>query len=320
MQRIANVIAAAPVILALVGNPAWSQTAQTVKIVVASAPGGVNEILARMLADQIGRTQGTTIVIENRPGAGEVIGTEAVSRAAPDGNTVLIAASTFVINPQIRKVSYHALTGFEPICHLASSPTVIVVNSASPYHGLADLIDAARARPGALTLASIGPGSPFQIGFEKLKRMANFDMTFVPYAGNAPAVNALLGGHVTSVFATYANIAEQVTAGKLRALAVASRARIEPLPQVPTVAESGFADYEVDSWFGAFAPAKTPAQALSRLAGWFAAALAAPDIRAKLAVQGLVPVGLCGADFGVFVRQQYDDYGRIIRETHIQPE
>ena len=158
------------ILLALTGHDAWSQTMRTIKIVVANAPGGVNDIPARLLAEQISRAQGPTVVVENRPGAGEVIGTKSVARAAPDGNTLLIAANPFVINPQLRKVNYDPLTSFEPICYLVNAPTVIVVNSASPYRTLAELLDATRAKPGELTLASIGPGSPFHLGFDILKR------------------------------------------------------------------------------------------------------------------------------------------------------
>src|SRR5207253_10972861 len=140
-------------------------------------------ILARLLAEQIGPAQGPTVVIENRPGAGSIVGTEAVSRAVPDGNTLLINVAEFAINPHLRKLNYDALTSFEPICHLVSSPTVIVVNSASSYRSLANLLDAARADPGALTMASVGPGSPFHIGLEMLKRAAKIDMTFIPYPG-----------------------------------------------------------------------------------------------------------------------------------------
>lgn len=273
-----------------------------------------------MLADEIGRAQGVTVVIENRQGAGEVIGTEAVARAPADGNTLLIAANPFIINPQMRRVNYHPLTSFAPICYLVNSPTVIVVNASSPYRTLADLLDAARDKPGTLTLASNGPGSPFHLGFELLKRAAHVDMTFVPYPGNTPAVNALLGGHVTSMFGTYSNVVEHLKAGTLRALATATRTRVEMLPEVPTVAESGYKDYEVDAWFGMFAPAKTPSDAISPLIDWFTAALGAPDVKQQLGRQGLLPVGVCGADFGALLRKQYDDYGRIIREASIRSD
>jgi tripartite-type tricarboxylate transporter receptor subunit TctC len=308
------------VLFAVAGPSAWSQTTRTIKIVVPFPPGGPTDFLARLLGEQIGRAQGPTMVVENRPGAGSVIGTEAVSRAAPDGNTVLIYSKESVINPHVRKVIYDPLTSFEPICRLVSSPTVIVVNSASPYRTLAELLDAARAKPGDLTLASSGPASPFHIGFEMLKRVANVNMTFVPYPGGAPALNALMGEHVTSMFSTYSNVAEQLKVGKLRALATASRKRIEPLPNVPTVDESGYKDYEVDIWYGLVAPAKTPKESISQLAGWFTAAVQVPEVNAKLIVQGLYPAAMCGADFAALLRKEYDEYGRAIREANIKAE
>jgi len=316
----AHVVTLGILAVSMPDRSAWSQTTRTIKIVVPSAPGGVIDLLARLLGEQIGRAQGPTVVVENRPGASEVIGIEAVARATPDGTTLLMAAIPFVINPQLRKANYHPLTSFEPICHLVSAPTLIVVNSASPYRTLADLLDAARVKPGALTLASVGPGSQFQFGFEKLKRSAKIEMNFVPYPGMAPAVNALLGGHVTSMFSSYSSVAEHLKAGKLRALAVTTRTRIEPLPDVPTVAEAGYKDHEVDAWYATFAPAKTPKETITQIAGWFTAALHAPEVKSKLVAQGLYPVGTCGAEFGAYLRKQYDEYGRIIREANIKGE
>ena len=217
-------------------------------------------------------------------------------------------------------MNYDLLTSFEPICDLVDAPTVIAVNGASPYRTLGDLLNAARARPGDLTMASFGPATAFQIAFEQLKRAANVNMTFLPYPGVAPAINALLGEHVTSVFASYSTASEQLKAGKLRALATAARARIEPLPDVPTVAETGYKDYELDYWLGILAPAKTPKEKMSQLAGWFTAALQAPEFKAKLAPLGLFPVGMCGAGFAALLRKQYDDFGRVIREANIKAE
>jgi tripartite-type tricarboxylate transporter receptor subunit TctC len=197
-------------------------------------------------------------------------------------------------------------------------PTIIAVNSASPYRTLADLINAARAKPGELTLAGT-PSGEYRLAFEMLKRAAKVDITYVPYPG-APMVNALLGEHVTSVFMTYSTLSEQLKAGTLRALATGSPTRIEPLPELPTVAESGYKESEADQWYSLYAPAKTPTQAISRLAGWFTAALQAPQIKAKLAGQGLYPAAMCGAEFGAFLRKQYDDYGRLIREANIKEE
>src|SRR5262245_18997311 len=306
--------------LVLASDGASPQTQRTIKLIVPSAPGGVTDILARLLGDQIGQMKGVTVVIDNRPGAGEVIGTEAATRAAPDGNTLLFAANPFLINPHLRKVNYDPLTSFAPICQLATAPTLIVVSAASPYHALADVLEAARAKPNTLTMASIGPGSPFHLGFEKLKRLAKVDMTFIPYPGNGPSVNALLGQHVTMMFGTYANVAAHLRSGRLRALPATTRKRFEELPDLRTVAESGFPDYEIPAWFGSFAPAQTPQPIVSELAAWLTAALQAPEIKQKLLIQGLSSANLCGAEFAGTLRAEFDDLGRIIRESHIKAE
>ena len=168
--------------------------------------------------------------------------------------------------------------------------------------------------------SSVGPGTAQHIGFEMLRRAAKVDMTYIPYAGGAPAINALLGGHVTSVFAEYAPLAPHIKAGTLRPLATSSHTRIEPLPDLPTVAESGYPDYEVDFWWGLFAPANTPKQTLAQLARWFSEALRAPEVKAKLYAQGFSAVGMCGAEFAALLRRQFDEYGRVIREANIKSE
>jgi tripartite-type tricarboxylate transporter receptor subunit TctC len=299
---------------------ASAASAETIKIVVPTPAGAAPDVLARMLAEQVGRAQGLTIMIENRPGGSTVIGTEAVSPARPDGNTLLLAGTGFVINPHLRKTNYDPLTDFEPICELVSLPMVIVAKSASPYYSLADLLAAARTKPGELTLASIGPASTAHIAFEMLKRAAKVDITFVPYAGTAPAVNALMGDHVTSFFGNYADVAKQLQAGTLRALASGSPKRIEALPELPTLTELGYKIAEGEIWFGLVAPAKTPKETISRLAGWFAAALQVPQVKTKLAIQGVYPAVTCGVEFGSFLRKQFDEYRRAIREANIKAE
>jgi tripartite-type tricarboxylate transporter receptor subunit TctC len=304
----------------LADHSAWSQTGRTVRAVVPTPPAGVNDLLARLLLDHVGKAQGLTSVIENRAGAAEAIGTEAVARAAPDGNTLLFASSQILINPQLRKMNYHPLESFEPICVLVAAPTVISVHPSSPYRTLTDLLDAARAKPGSVTMGSIGPGTPFDIGLAVLKHAAKADITFVPFNGNGPSINALLGQHVTSAFNSYSSASAQIKPGLIRPLAVAYRTRLEPLPQVPTVAELGFPDYEVTPWFGAYAPAKTPKEIVTQFADAFTAAMKDPDIKAKLALQELYPVGACGADAAAFLRKQYDDYGRALREANFKLE
>lgn len=302
------------------GSGASSEESRVRKLVVPYPAGGPADLVARLFSEQMNQAQGLSIVVEYRPGASSVIGTEVVSRAAPDGNTLLINATAFVINPHLQKVNYDPVTSFEPICQLVSMPMVLVVNSASPYRSLADLFGAARAKPGALTLASVGPGSVSHVAFEKLKRLAKVEMTFVPYPGNAPAMNALLGEHVTSAFGDYAVFAEQIKARRLRALATASRIRIEWLPDVPTIAESGYTDFEAGYWIGLFAPAKTPKETVSQLASWTTAAMHVLEAKGKLTALGIFPDAKCGTDFGAVIRKEYDEYGRAIHESGIRAQ
>jgi tripartite-type tricarboxylate transporter receptor subunit TctC len=316
-----------PVALAVVGiailvcaEMARAQPSGPIRIVVPFPPGGPTDILIRVLAEQVARTQASTLVIENRPGASGAIGSEAVSRAQPDGRTLLVTTNSFVIDPLLHKVSYDPIASFAPICDLAETPMLLVVNGASPYRTLADLMRAAHARPGELTLGGTGPATSVQIAFEKLKRAAAADMIFVPYPGAAPSVTALLGAHVTSALVPYVVVAEHLQSGALRALATVSRRRTEPLPDLPTAAEAGYAGVEADLWTGLVAPARTPSATLSQLAGWFAAVLAAPEIKSKLVAQGQFPVGICGDEFAALMRAQYAENGRVISAAGMKAE
>ena len=282
--------------------------------------GGSADILTRLLAKEIGRSQTVSMAVENRPGASAVLGTEAAARAAPDGNTLLITAPSFVINAHLRRVGYDPRASFAPICVLVSSPQIIVVNTRSPYRSLSDLLHAAHASPGALSLASVGPGSNSHLAFELMERRAGVDITYVPYPGNGPAVNALLGEHVSSAFVDYVAAAGEIKSGQLRAIATGSAARIEPIPELPTLRELGLVDETADVWFAVVAPAGTPPDAMSRLAAWFKAALQAPALRPKLVAQGLYPAGICGADFAAFIQRQYEETGRIVRAANIEPQ
>jgi tripartite-type tricarboxylate transporter receptor subunit TctC len=319
--RLPAVVAALSfILLTLSDQSAWSQPTRTIRIVVPFPPGGSADILARLLGEQINKANGPTVVIENRPGGGASIAYEAVARAAPDGNTLVINGNSLVINPHLRKVNYDPLTSFEPVCYLLSSPNLIVVSGSSPYRTLNDYVAAARAKPGELAFATVGPATTQHIGFEQFRRLAGINVTYVPYQGGAPAITALLGGHVSAVLANYSEAAEQLNAGTLRALVSLSRERIAPLPDVPSTTEVGLKDYAVDVWFGVLAPAKTPKDVVAQLATWFKAAMQAPDVRPKLAKLGLYPVGTCLDDFAAHIRTQYDEYGRIIRETNIRTE
>ena len=305
---------------AVPGGPASAQTARTIKLVVPFPAGGTADTLARLVVDEIGKTHGVTILIETRPGAGATIAYDAVARAAPDGNTLVINGNSLVINPSIRKVNYDPLTSFEPICYLVKSPQVIAVNAVSPYRTLGDLVAAARARPGELSFAGTGPGAAQHIGIESFKRVADINLVYVPYPGGAPAVNALLGGHVTAVLQNYSEVAEQLKSDKLRALATTSLSRIEHLPDVPTVAESGYKEYQLEVWFGVLAPAKTPPEMTAQLASWFTAALQAPEVTPKLINLGLYPVAICGTAYKAHLQKELDTYRRVIGEANIKGE
>ena len=306
--------------MAVHGDAAWSQAARTIRVILTVPPGGSIDILFRLLADQIATSRGQTIIVESRPGAGGVIAAEAVARSAPDGNTLLSNNNGIIISSILRKVNYDPLTSFEPICYLVTTPQIIAVNGASPYRTLAELFAAARARPGELSIASVGPNTTQHIGIERLKRLAKTDLTYVPYPGGAPTVNALLGGHVTAAVLNWSEVGEQITTGKARALATMALQRIVPLPDLPTVSESGFKDFETDVWFGLAAPAKTPKETTSQLIDWFSAALLAPEVKAKLIAVALYPNPKCGADFGAHLRRQSEFFSGMIRELNLKTE
>ena len=306
-------------VAAIVPNEAARAQSGLIKIIDPFPAGGTADILARLLAQQIGTAHGQNLIVENRPGASASIGYELVSRAAPDGKTLVIAADSIVVNPLLKKTDYGP-KDFAPICELATSPLVFVVDASSPYHTIGELINAARTSPGKLTFAALGPATSRIIQLEQFKRAANVDMTFVPFPGGAPVVNALLGHQVTVGLVNYSEAVSQLQAGTLRALATGSASRIPPLPNVPTMAESGLSNYKAEVWFGVFAPAKTADETTMRLAAWFTEALKAKEVQDKLLPLGLYSAASCGADFAKFVATQYEGYGRVIRDANLKVE
>jgi tripartite-type tricarboxylate transporter receptor subunit TctC len=315
----AGALALVVLTIAVADHSAWSQAARTIRVVLTVPPGGSIDILFRLLADQISSTRGQTVIIESRPGAGGVIAAEAVARAAPDGNTLLSNNNGTIISAILRKVNYDPLS-FEPICYLVTTPQIVVVNSASPYRTLAELLDAARSKPGELSIASVGPNTTQHLGIERLKRLAGTNLTYVSYPGGAATANALLGAHVTSAVLNWSEVGEHITAGKARALATMALHRIEAMPDLPTVSESGFRDFETDVWFGLVAPAKTPKETVSQLIDWFREALLAPPVKAKLIAQALYPNPKCGADFAAHLSRQSDLFTQLIRDLNIKTE
>jgi tripartite-type tricarboxylate transporter receptor subunit TctC len=318
--RVAAVVVAASAFFFADG--AWSQAVRTIRIVVAVPAGGPADTLAHLFADQMSqafsRARGPMLQIDTRLLADGTAGAENVSRAAADGDTLLMTNNAFIINAYLRPVRYDPLTSFEPVCYLVSSPEVVLVNGTSQYRTLRDVLNAARANPSELTMASFGPGGSAHIAVEMLKLAADVNIRYIPFPNQVLAINALSGDRVTSVFVSYRAVREYLKDGRLRALATASRTRTDALPDVPTIAESGYAGYEAAVRLWLLAPAATPKETVSRLAGLFTAAMNAPEVKAKLVAEQLDPVGMCGAESAAFLRKQYEDIGRVIRDANIK--
>jgi tripartite-type tricarboxylate transporter receptor subunit TctC len=319
MRILKLALLAAGMALALSGA-ASAQSGRTIRVIVPYPPGGSADVLARVLVQEINEHDGVNMVIENRPGAGTVTATDFVSRQPADGNTVLVMSNSFVINSHMRKLNYNPLTSFAPVCNLVTSPNLIVVNATSPYRTLGDLIAASKAKPGAITLASVGPATTQHIGFLQLNLASDAKITYVPYPGGAPAVNALLGEHVTAVYENYSEAVEFLKAGKLRALAATGAKRMQMLPDLPTIAEQGFPGYDVEVWLGTVVPTGTPRAATDQLAKWFTDAMKVPEVREKLLKVGLYPAGQCGADFTKLIRGRDADYAKIMSAAGFKPE
>src|SRR5262245_42211581 len=317
-DRLALALSAA-VLCTLLAAGASAQTSRTIRLVVPYTPASGPDILSRLMADQIGRAQGVTVVVENRPGAGTTIGTEAVARAAANGNTVLLVANSFVVNAALKKGNYDVSTSFEPVCQLASTPILIVARADSPYKSVDEFIAAARARPGGLSVAG-SPSSSLQIAYEVFKRGANIDLTYVPFGGSGPAINNLMGGHVAAASTDYPTIVSHLRSGALRPLVTAAAKRVESLPDVPTFAEAGLGRYEDEIFYGVMAPAKTPPDTVKQLSTWLTDAMTAAETKPKLAPQGLFASIRCGREFGAYLRTLVDNYGRVIREANIKLE
>lgn len=297
---------------------ASAQGTRSIRLILPFPPGGPADAMARIVAQHIGEGGGPSMVVESHPGAATEIGTEYVAHSSPDGYTLGIISNSFVVLPNVRKLKYDPLTDFVPICELASFPPLIVVDSDSPYRTLADFIAAAHAKPATLTLGTLGPSTSSQLAVEMLKQAAKADITFVPFPGYTPAVQALLSHTITAALADLSTLQGQLQTGKLRALATTSPKRISLLPNVPTAIESGYKDVSADFFGGVIAPAKTPKAMLDKLTGWFSAAIQAPKVKAKFQALGFFPGGACGPAFNTVLRDDYDDYHRLIAEAHLK--
>ena len=306
----------------LLASPARAEFPdKTIRIVVPYTPGGFNDTLGRIVAQKFTDDWGVAAVVENRPGGGTLIGTDAVAKAPPDGYTLLVVAFPFAVNPTLyAKLPYDTLKDFAPLILAGQAANLLVVNNDVPVRSVKELIDAVKAKPATLSYGSTGSGSSNHLSMELFRLMTSTSMIHVPYKGSAPMVTDLLGGHVQVAFDNVPNVLAQVKAGKLRALAITSPARDPSLPDIPTVAEAGVPGYEVGVWFGMVAPAGTPPDVLARLNAELNKILRDPDVKQKFADQGVEPAGGSPERFGEHLRTQIEKWGRVVKESGAKVE
>jgi tripartite-type tricarboxylate transporter receptor subunit TctC len=307
--------------LAILGSHnAGAQTPKSIKIVVPFSPGNGPDLVARVFAQQIGDINGSTIVIENRAGGGTVMGTDQVARSTPDGSTLLLAAPAFVVNDALKRAKSTPVSEFVPVCLLAITPMILVVRSDSPYQTFDDLIKAARAKPDELQMVSGGPATSLHMAIEVIKHAANVKMTYVPYGGTAPAIGALMGGHVTAVMSDYPTIVSQLEAKSIRPLVSVSEKRLASLPDVPTLNETGLVKYDADIFYGIVAPAKTPPAVVADMIKMFTVAAQTQEVKKRFETLGLFPSDKCGAQWGDYINKQVEGYAKVARDANIKAE
>ena len=290
-----------------------------VKVIVPSPPGGGTDILARVLAQHLSKALGQPFFVENKAGAGNMIGIEFVAHAPADGYTVLVVPSTLALNSVLyKKVPYDPVRDFAPVTLAATAPNVLVVNPALPAKSLAELIALARAKPGALSYGTPGIGTSPHLSMELLKSMAGIDLQHVPYRGTAAAVTDVIGGQIAATFANAFTAKPQVDSGRVRALAVSGPNRLNAFPGVPPVAEAGVPGYEAMQWYGLAVPAGTPAPIIARLHAEAAKALQSDEMKEKLALDGAQPVGSSPAEFAALIRRELEKWTRVVRAAGIE--
>ena len=309
--------------LAAAAWPAASaQSGKPLRFVVPFPPGGSTDILARAIGAKLGPALGQTVIIDNKPGAGGSLGASEVARAEPDGNTLLMGhIGTLAVNPALYpKLPYDPVKSFVPVAWVARVPNILVVNAKSPIKTLADLVAQARAKPGHLTYSSGGNGSAAHIAFEYLKLQAKFPMLHIPYRGTGPSVTDLMGGQVDATFTGSPVVLPHVRSGQLRALAVSSTKRLPSLPDVPTVAESGFPGFDADQWYGVVAPAGTPAAVVARLNAEINKALQNPQVAQQLDGEGAVPVPGSPQAFGDLIAREIPRWAKVVRAGNVRAD
>jgi tripartite-type tricarboxylate transporter receptor subunit TctC len=288
-----------------------------VKIIVAFTPGSATDILARVTADYLTRSMGQTFVVENRPGAGGIPGTEAAKNAPPDGYTLTMCPSgPFGINPAIySKLPYDPIKDFEPIANIGLTPQVIVVGSQTPYKTLKDVVDDAKKRPGEIAYGSLGSGSTSHLTMEAFQRAAGIQLNHIPFKGGAEAQTQIMGGSFPMMSDTITGVLAQVKAGKLRPIGVAIPQRSPYMPGVPTIAEQGYPGFESVGWIGIAAPAKTPPAILDKLNAEIKKMLQDPAVREKFVAMASTPVGDSREQFAAFIKSEIAKWSKIAKES-----
>jgi tripartite-type tricarboxylate transporter receptor subunit TctC len=292
-----------------------------IKIVVPFAAGGGTDVVARTLAQEMAKELGVSVIIENKPGAGTIIGTQAVAASEGDGYTLLMGTFANAVNPSLNaKLPYDQHRDLAAVALVARSFSIVVVNPKSSIQSIKDLIAAARAEPDKLSYGTYGTGTSAHLAGELFKHMANVNLTTVPYKGSAPAITDLIGGQIQVMFTTVASAASLIEGGQLRALAVTSAERSPAFPNLPTVSEAGVAGYDAEAWYGLFAPAKTPPEIIERL-NKAAASAAKADAFKKLSVnEGLVMVASPPSELDHYFREEEDRWRKVIRDAGIKAD
>jgi tripartite-type tricarboxylate transporter receptor subunit TctC len=294
---------------------------RVIKIVVPFAPGGGTDVVARTLAQEMSKELGVSVIIENKPGAGTIIGTQAVATAEGDGYTLLMGTFANAVNPGLyAKLPYDQHRDLTAVALVARSFSIVVVNPKSSIKSIADLIAAAKADPDKLSYGTYGTGTSAHLAGELFKHMANVNLTTVPYKGSAPAITDLLSGQIQVMFTTVASAAALVEAGQLRALAVTSAERSPAFPKLPTVAEAGVPGYDAEAWYGLFAPAKTPPEIIDRINKAAANAVKAESFKKLSANEGLILVASPPAELERYFREEEDRWRKVIQDAGIKAD
>jgi tripartite-type tricarboxylate transporter receptor subunit TctC len=291
---------------------------RSVRMVVAAPPGGLTDIVARSVAQYLHEKLGQPFVVENIAGASSTIGSIQVQRSAPDGYTLLVNPSLFVITPMLMSVPYDVVKDFTPVSNFGTVPLSVGINPDIPAKNLKEFIALAKANPDKFSWGSEGVGSVGHLTMERIQREAGFKLLIVPYKGTSPALIDLLAGRVSAMISPVPNLIEHFRGGKVRPVAVATKARIATLPDVPTLEESGFKDFEIGSWYGLWGPAGIPENVLKVLNGAIAEAMKTPRVTERVARQGLIPVGSSSAEFAAFQNAEIAKFQRMIKDANIK--